>query len=57
MNEAEVAKARIYEVPGRDPSLEIYEQNDMLQNFRRNMTTEEMDEDYKMVAAHVDHRT
>ena len=56
VNEAEAAKARIYEVPGKYVNSQSgYEQQ--LLNFRRVMTTTEMDEDYKMVAAHVDHKT
>ena len=57
INEAESAKARIYEVPGKDNSFEFDDNYEMqLKNYRKSVTTLEMDEDYQMVAAHVDGR-
>ena len=58
VNEAEAAKARIFEVPGKDSSDNgnvPYEVE--LNNYRKSVSTLEMDEDYRMVAAHVDSKT
>ena len=70
VNEAEAAKARIYEVPGefcdddemlqsRDNDYSNYsnQQEQFIKRFRARVSTAEMDEDYKMVAAHIDHKT
>ena len=61
INEAENAKARIYEVPGEFEEWELMqddrEHEKMISNFRKRVSTAEMDEDYRMVAAHIDHRT
>ena len=59
VNEAEAAKARIYEVPGNCFNDNVLERNDyaaQLRNFCNLMSTAQMDEEYKMVAAHVDHK-
>ena len=55
VNEAEAAKARIYEVPGREYYDDSYDnRNRDIYETRSNLSTVQMDENYKLVAAHVD---
>ena len=59
INEAEAAKARIYEVPGKhDDEFDAYE--GMVQSpshdVARGLSTLQMDEDYRLVATHIDQK-
>ena len=59
VNEAEAAKARIYEVPGKyyfDEENEL-DYHEKLKDYRNKVSTSQMDEEYKMVAAHIDRKT
>ena len=61
VNEAENAKARIYEVPGEfnyylDEN-SVHDHDQMVSMNQRKASTAEMDEDYRLVASHIDHRT
>ena len=57
VNDAEAAKARIYEVPGKyDSDSDDDHQLQVIRDFRKNIPTVQMDEDYRLVASHIDHK-